>query len=167
MSILIVHGPHAAGHSPTQDLLRQLQQQAHAAGRMLELRTCGDLRDFVVQVCAANSDRTDMVLLDPGDLSPQIRAHPEAGLADALDQLDAPYIEVHEAFGAELERGASIHHAPVATVIINGNIASSYRIGLSIALRQLAADHRRNDGTPVQPNGPQDSEVVPRSSVSG
>jgi 3-dehydroquinate dehydratase II len=142
VSILIVHGPHAASSSPTQELLSQLQQQAHAAGRTLELCTCGNLRDLVVNVCAVKSQTTEFVLLDPGDLTSQVQAHPEAGLVGALDKLGTPYIEVHEKFGAKLERQPGSHHAPVATVIINGNIGSSYRIGLGIALRQLNAERR-------------------------
>jgi 3-dehydroquinate dehydratase-2 len=142
---LIVHGPHATGSSFTQELLLQLQQQAHTAGRSLKLCTCGDLRDFVAQVCSIKFHTTEFVLLDPDDLATQAHAHPEAGLADALDKLPAPYIEVHEKFGAELEHG-SPHHARVATVIINGNIGSSYRIGLGIALRQLNAERRLQGG---------------------
>lgn len=137
MSILIVHGPHTSSSSLTQELQQQLQQQAHDAGRALELRTCDDLRDFVVQVCAAKSGTTEFMLLDPGDLAPQVHAHPEADLAGALDKLGAPYIEIHEKFGATWQRGAGSRHVPVATVIINGNIGSGYRIGLGIALRQL------------------------------
>ncbi len=143
MSILIVHGPHTSSSSLTQELQRELQQQADAAGRTLELRACGDLNDLVVEVCAAKSDTTEFVLLDPGDLVGQIRAHPEVGFTDALDKLYVPYIEVHDEFGTELQHGAGFHNSPIATVIINGNIGSGYRIGLSIALRQLGAQRRR------------------------
>ena len=143
MSILIVHGPHTRSSSLSQELQQQLQQQAHEAGRALELRTCDDLQDFVVQVCAAESRNTEFMLLDPGDLAPQVHAHPEADLAGALDNLGAPYIEIHEKFGSAWERGAGSRHVPVATVIINGNIGSGYRIGLGIALRQLSAERRR------------------------
>lgn len=153
VSIVIVHGPHTSGCSLPQDLQRQLQQQADAAGHRLELRGCGNLPGLVGQVCAARADSAEFVLLDPGELAWQAREHPEAGLVDALDRLDAPYIEVHDVFGAELEHGGGVHRAPVATVIINGNIGSGYRIGLSIALRQLRDAHRRDDereyGCPV------------------
>lgn len=104
-----------------------------------------------MQVCAAKADSTEFVLLDPGDLSSQVRAHPEAGLNDALDKLSAPYIEVHEEFGAELEHGADFHKAPIATVIINGSIEIGYRIGLSIALRQLDSRYRRDDPAAANP----------------
>ena len=116
-----------------------------AAGWQLE----ADARQadtVVINTCAfidpAKAESTEFVLLDPGDLSPQVRAHPEAGLNDALDNLSAPYIEVHEEFGAELEHDADFHKPPIATVIINGNIEIGYRIGLSIALRQLNSLHR-------------------------
>lgn len=142
VSIWIVHGPHTASGSLTQDLQRQLQQQADAAGCALELRECSNLRTFVDHVCAAKTDDTEFVLLDPGDLAPQVREHPEAGLTDALDNLSSPYIEVHDACGAELEHEAGSHKAPLATVIINGNISIGYRIGLGIALRQLGEAHR-------------------------
>jgi 3-dehydroquinate dehydratase-2 len=147
VSILIVHGPHTTSSSLSPELQRELQKRADAAGRTLELRACDDLQSLVVQVCAAKSDTTEFVLLGPGDLVQQVRAHPEAGFADALDKLDAPYIEVHEEFGAELEHGAGLHNTPIATVIISGNIGSGYRIGLSIALRQLDAERRRTDFT--------------------
>jgi|GEM_PF-419783 len=146
VSIWIVHGPHAASGSFTQDVHRQLQQQADAAGRTLELRECSNLRTFVGHVCAARNDDTEFVLLDPGELASQVREHPEAGLTDALDSLAAPYIEVHEACDAELEHEVGTHKAPLATVIINGNIGSGYRIGLGIALRQLGEAHRSEEG---------------------
>jgi 3-dehydroquinate dehydratase-2 len=145
VSIVIVHGPHTSGHSLPQELQQQLQQQAGAAGCTLELRGCKDLSHFVGQVCAAGTDSTEFVLLDPGDLASEVREHPEAGLADALDHLGAPYIEVHEEIDAELQHDAGFHKAPLATVIINGNIGSGYRIGLSIALRQLREGLRGDD----------------------
>jgi len=132
-----VHGPHGSGHSLSTDLLSRLKQQAFEAGRTLELRACGALRDFVALVGSAKSDVTEFVLLDPGSLAPEMRAHPEAGLSKAIDDLRAPYIDVHDEFGKGLECCAGVHKPPVATVIINGNIGSSYRIGLRLALRRL------------------------------
>jgi hypothetical protein len=39
--------------------------------------------------------------------------------------------------GDGLKCRAGLHKAPLATVIINGNIGSGYRIGLRLALRRL------------------------------
>jgi 3-dehydroquinate dehydratase-2 len=137
VSIVIVHGPHGSGHSPTADLLCHLKQQAFQAGRTLELKACGALRDFIALVRSVRSETTEFVLLDPGNLAPEIRAHPEAGLSEAIDELRAPYIDVHDEFGDGFECCAGLHKPPIATVIINGNIGSSYRIGLRLALRRL------------------------------
>lgn len=147
MSIVIVHGPHTGGHPLPRLLQQQLEEQAGAAGHALELRGCSNLGHLVGEVCAASNDSTEYMLLDPGELAAQLREHPEAGLVDA-DRLGAPYIEVHETFGVELEHDADCHKAPVATVIINGNLGSGYRIGLGIALRQLQEARRRDHGTP-------------------
>jgi len=78
------------------------------------------------------------MLLDPGDLAEEARAHPEAGLDDALDELASPYVEVHDDSGAAMQRTDGRHAAPLATIIINGDLATSYRIALGIALRCLA-----------------------------
>ena len=137
MSIVIVRGPHGRGPSLPAELFNHLRQQALQAGRTLELRACGALRDFVEQVGAARSEVTEFVLLDPGDLAPEMRAHPEAGLSEAIDDLRVPYIDVHDEFGDERACCAGLHKPPTATVIINGNIGSGYRIGLRLALRHL------------------------------
>jgi 3-dehydroquinate dehydratase-2 len=134
MSIRIIHGPHA--HAPGTDQLRQLQQLAKASGRTLELCPCSCLPELIAEVRATDVVCAEFMLLDLGDLAYQAKRQPEAGLDGALDELGTPYVEVHDECGAELEP-VGLHHAPVATVIIHGDIGSSYRIGLGIALRQL------------------------------
>jgi 3-dehydroquinate dehydratase-2 len=76
------------------------------------------------------------MLLDPGDLAQQVNEHP-AGLGEALDNLATPYIEVHDDSDDALQPRDCWHNAPAATIIIHGDLATSYRIGLGIALRQL------------------------------
>jgi 3-dehydroquinate dehydratase-2 len=72
-----------------------------------------------------------------------MRAHPDAGLSEAIDGLRAPYIDVHDDFSDGIECCAGLHKAPIATVIIHGNIASGYRIGLRLALRRLEIGRHR------------------------
>jgi 3-dehydroquinate dehydratase-2 len=139
VSIVIIQGPHAAGLA-ADELQRSLQPLAHAAGRTLELFRCNGLRDFVACVRSMKRRASEFMLLDPGDLGPQAAAHPEAGLCHALDEAATPYIEVHEDVSTELGIQPGQHHAPVATVIINGDLGRSYRIGLGIALRRLSAE---------------------------
>jgi hypothetical protein len=148
VSILIVRGPHGDGHSLSIEVLHALQQQVLRTGRMLDLRACAALCDFVALVVAARVERNEFVLLDPGELVSEIRAHPEAGLSEAIDELPAPYIDVHDDFSGPLGRYASLHKAPVATIAIKGNIASGYRIGVNLALRRLESlRHRRIEPT--------------------
>ena len=77
--------------------------------------------------------------LAPGDLAGEVHAHPEAGLGDALNGLGMPYIEVQDDCDNDLESSERPHHAPLATVVINGDTVASYRIALGIALRRLNA----------------------------
>ena len=140
LSIMIIQGPHATARSISAELLGQLQQLAHAAGRTLELCPCGGLRDFVARVRAVRSQSTEFMLLDPGELTQEAQGHPEAGLCDALDELSTPYIEVHGDTAASLEIPNGSHGAPLATIMINGDLGTSYQIALGIALRQLRED---------------------------
>lgn len=138
---MIIQGPHAQGpHAAGNELHRNLQQLAATAGRTLELFRCQGLRDFVACVRAMKRHPSEFMLLDPGELGPEAMAHPEAGLGDALDDIATPYVEIHDDPGTELGLQPGQHHAPLATVIINGDLGCSYRIGLGIALRRLHGD---------------------------
>ena len=139
VTILIVQGPHAAGHVSGGDLSARFESLVRATGQALSVCTCGGLRELVARVRAAKAEGTDFMLLAPGDLAEEARAHPEAGLDDALEALASPYVEVHDDSGAAVERADGRHGAPLATIVINGDLATSYRIALGIALRQLAA----------------------------
>ena len=137
MTIMILRGPHLAGNAFNSELLRSLQQLAREAGRIVEVCTCAGLRDFITGLRLARSQAPEFVLLDPGEIAQEAQAHPEAGLHDALDELTSPYIEVHDGSDTTLEAGPCQRGAPLATIIINGDLSMSYRIALGIALRQL------------------------------
>lgn len=137
MTILIIQGPHPTQSRLGGELLQSLQQRVCAAGRTLELCYCLNLREFVARVRTARSRTTEFALLDPGALADEAQAHPDAELRAALDELTAPYIEVHDGSSTALEPKLHPHNAPLATVIINGDLATSYRIALGIALRRL------------------------------
>jgi 3-dehydroquinate dehydratase-2 len=134
---MIIQGPHAPSRSISGEILVPLQQLARAAGRTLELCRCGGLCEFVARVRAVQSHHTEFMLLDPGDLAQQVNEHPESGLGEALDNLATPYIEVHDNSDDTLVPRDCWHNTPAATIIIHGDLATSYRIGLGIALRQL------------------------------
>ena len=138
VTIMIVQGPQARAPSLSRELLGQLKQLALAAGRTVEVCTCTGLREFVARVRTARPHNTEFMVLAPGTLALQSQLHPEAGLGDALDALDMPYVEVQDG-EASLESDSFSHHGPLATVVVNGDERTSYSIALSIALRRLAA----------------------------
>lgn len=138
VTILIVRGPHHLDDPWGGELATTFESLVRGAGQVLSVCACSGLRELVAQVRAARAKDTRFVLLDPGDLAEEARKHPEAGLDDALGELASPYVEVHDDSGAALQRSDGRHAAPLATIIINGDLAASYRIALGIALRRLA-----------------------------
>lgn len=135
---MIVQGPHTPASSLSQELLRQLKQLAWAAGRTVEVCTCMGLRELVARVRTARPHNTEFMVIAPGTLAQQSQLHPEAGLGDALDALNMPYVEVQDG-DASLDVGNPSHHGPLATVVVNGDARISYSIALNIALKRLAA----------------------------
>lgn len=136
VSILILQGRHPASTPLPSPFLLELRRLAQAVGRNLELRPCASVRELVGSLRAARRRRSEFVLLDPGELAPQALAEPEP-LRQALDELPSAYIEVHERSATTLDDRLRAHAAPLATIVINGDLAASYRIGLGIALRRL------------------------------
>ncbi|WP_114238757.1 hypothetical protein [Dyella sp. C9] len=139
MTILIVQGPHA-GHRPLgEEIAGGLRQLARKAGHALAISRCEGLRELVGSIRAARQRHAEFMLIDPGTLAEEARAHPEEGLQEALAELDSPYIDVHDDTDTALHVAPPQHGAPIATIVINGDLATSYRIALGIALRRLAA----------------------------
>jgi 3-dehydroquinate dehydratase II len=137
VTILIIQGPQPAARSLGTDLLAGLRQLAQAAGQSLEVCRCSGLKDFMARLRSARSSTTQFMLLDPGELNRQIGAHDDSELGDALDALATPYIEMQDDSDATLEPVPASRHAPLATIVTNGDLNTSYRIALGIALRQL------------------------------
>lgn len=137
MSIVIVHGAHPGAGPLGAEFYAGLCRLAASVGRHLDVRPCASLREFVAQLGRARKDEAEFVLIDPGELTPQALAHPEA-LREALDALPSAYIEVHDASASTLDERLHAHAPPMATIVINGDLAASYRLALGIALRRLA-----------------------------
>lgn len=77
------------------------------------------------------------MLLDPGEINQQIQMHQNSELGDTLEALGTPYIEMQDDSDAALETVPMTGHTPLATIVTNGDLNTSYRIALGIALRQL------------------------------
>ncbi|KRA52334.1 hypothetical protein ASD77_11690 [Pseudoxanthomonas sp. Root65] len=135
MSIMILRGPHAA-HPDVSPLYRPLRQRANAAGQSLRYRAFASVHDLVCGLRRARRERTDMLLLDVGELAMQGPAHAHA-LRDALDTLPSPYIEVHDDAAHALEPRVQPQHAPLVTVILRNDLPRAYAMALEIALRRL------------------------------
>lgn len=134
---MIVQGAHTDAPPLGADFYADLRALAAAVGRCVEVRPCASLREFVVQLRSARATRAEFVLIDPGELAPQALARPEA-LRRALDGLPSAYIEVHDRSASTLDERLHAQALPLATIVINGDLAMSYRIGFGIALRRLA-----------------------------
>jgi 3-dehydroquinate dehydratase-2 len=139
MTILIVQGPHAEGRAVGGEFVAALRRAVQAAGHSLAVCECGGVHDLVSSIRALRNGDVEFVVLDPGELADPLRAQPDTGLDEALDDLPSPYIDIHDDSGAALASPGAARHAPVATIVINGDLSTSYRIAMGIALRQLAA----------------------------
>ncbi|MGO4259937.1 hypothetical protein [Lysobacter sp. TAB13] len=136
MSIVIVQGAHSDSAPLGADFYAGLRRLAAAVGRRLDVRPCASLREFVAQLGSARAGNAEFVLIDPGELASQALAQPEP-LRQALDALPSAYIEVHDGSATTLDERLRAHAAPMATIVINRDLAASYRIALGIALRRL------------------------------
>lgn len=135
MSILILRGAHAA--LPDVPLLdRPLLERANAVGQSLRCRAFASVRQLVSGLRRARRERTDLLLLDVGDLAMHDAAQSRA-VRDALDGLPAPYIEVHDDASRVLEPRVQPQHAPLVTVILRNDLPRAYAMALHIALRRL------------------------------
>jgi len=135
MSILILRGPHAV-LPDTPFLDRPLRERANAAGQSLHCRAFASVRELVTGLRRARSERTDLLLLDVGELAMQDASQAHA-VRDALDGLPAPYIEVHDDAAHALEPRVQPQHAPLVTVILRDDLPRAYAMALDIALRRL------------------------------
>ncbi len=144
MSILVIQGPHhhgdAAACTTSGDLAAHVRAEALAAGTDVRIRRCTSALGLVR--CLHEARGAEVVLLDSGDLDPaECSCHADA-LRDALDTLDAPYIEVHDRTDQELEGRLQPAHAALAIVVTTTDLAMGYAISTAIALA-----HRRRKAT--------------------
>lgn len=139
MSILILRGPHAAippSSASSTTFNRPLRRRARAAGQALHCRAFASVRDLLVGLRRARRERTDLLLLDIGELALRDGTQTKA-LREALDDLPSPYIEVHDDAAHALEPRVQPQHAPLVTVILRNDLPRAYAMALAIALRRL------------------------------
>lgn len=142
MSILMIQGPHclpADGDSKKYEpSIALLAASAHAAGKALVVHTCGSVRELVECLRRAKRPDTEMVLLDSGELNSDEFAIEGSQLCQALDELNAPYIEVHDDSAQVLDLQVHPRNAPIVTLVVNDDRTQGYSLALAIALRRLS-----------------------------
>lgn len=144
MNILILQGSHSASSGLSRQVLEDLRRASHAAGRTLKLCASTSIRAFIASIRRADPSTSDFVVIDPGDLA---RDDPDA-LRDALESLTVPYAEVHDNSDTVLDLPLRPSALPIATIVINGDLSTSYRIAVGIALRRIARWPRNGIGGP-------------------
>lgn len=140
MSVLVIQGPHrtegvrAALATP---LFDAFAQRVRKVGSALELASCNSAGGLVRCLRRARDQRVEVVLVDSGELDALDCARHEAQLRQALDALSAPYIEIHDQHGCDLEGRVRPAHFALAIVVMSRDLAKGYTVGMGIALRRL------------------------------
>lgn len=145
MSVLLIQGPHR--HSPAdatfaQSVVEGIALKFRSIGSTLEVARCASAADLVRCLKRARDPKVDVVLVDSGELNSLDCARHEKEIRDALDTLSAPYIEIHDRAGCDLEGRVRPSHFALAIVVMTRDLAKGYAVAMGIALRRL----RRSTG---------------------
>jgi len=141
--LLILHGPNlnllgtrepdVYGHTTLDDINTALTQQAQAAGHQVDHLQSNAEHVLVERIQAARTDGTAFILINPAAFT-----HTSVALRDALLAVAIPFIEIH--LSNPHAREPFRHHSylsDVATGVICGFAADSYRLALDAALKRL------------------------------
>lgn len=137
MSIVIIQGPHHV--DPESRAISLLRSKAGNAGRQLLVRTGATLQELIECLRQSAAADTEFVLLDSGQLDPRECDRKRGELCRVLDEMPAPYIEVHDSSAQVLDLHIHPQHAPLVTVVVNDDRQTGYSLACAIALRHLHA----------------------------
>jgi 3-dehydroquinate dehydratase len=140
MSVLVIQGPRALpGQSALPaTLLEGLALKIRAIGSIMEVVRCGSAAGLAQCLRQARRNSVEMVLVDSGGIDALDCARHEGEIRQALNSLEAPYIEIHERSGCDLETRVRPTHAATTIVVATRGLASGYSIAVGIVLRRLA-----------------------------
>ncbi len=131
MSIFILQGP-APDHVPVPPSTQALP---------VDLIHCDSVAALVGGLRLARCHRATLVVVDAGTLPEHdCRLH-AASMQQALDALDAPYIELHDRSTQEFAHWARPHHAALAVFNLDRDAASRYAMAMAVAARVAATTH--------------------------
>ena len=147
-TLLVLHGPNlnllgtrepdVYGAVTLEQINRDLEQRAQAAGHQLQYLQSNAEHVLIDRIHAARQEGVDFILINPAAFT-----HTSVALRDALLAVSIPFIEVH--LSNVHKREAFRHHSyfsDVAVGVICGLGAGGYRLALDAALEQLAAHAR-------------------------
>ncbi len=140
---LVLHGPNlnllgtrepgVYGSTTLEDINRDLQSRASAAGHQLQYLQSNAEHVLIDRIHAARSEGIDYIIINPAAFT-----HTSVALRDALLAVSIPFIEVH--LSNVHKREPFRHHSyfsDVAVGVICGLGAGGYRLALEAAIEQL------------------------------
>jgi 3-dehydroquinate dehydratase-2 len=143
--LLVLHGPNlnllgqrepaVYGRTTLAEIDADLAAIARQSGHDLASFQSNSEGALIDRIHAAAKEGTAFIVINPGALT-----HTSVALRDALAAVAIPFVEVHlsNVHAREAFRHRS-YIADLAVGVITGFGADSYRLGLSAALRRLAA----------------------------
>ena len=151
MKLLVLHGPNlnllgerepaVYGRTRLADIDHELAERAKNRGWELESFQSNSELALIERVHAAKSDRTALIVLNPGGFT-----HTSVALRDALAAVAIPFIEVHlsNVFARETFRRHS-YFSDLALGVISGFGAQGYTLALEAAFDRLEPTRDSDD----------------------
>lgn len=136
MNILFLQGTGAASSRLAGHAVADLWRTARRCAHVLSFQSIASSDALIAALRSVATRGSDFVLLNPGDLASAHDARED--IRSALDSLAVPFVEVHGSSGAVLDLPLRADRQPVATIAIDGDLPSSCRIALGVALRRLS-----------------------------
>lgn len=140
---LVLHGPNLNllgtrepdhyGADTLADIENRLQSQTNNTGHQLESFQSNAEHDLVDKVQAAQSNKTDFIIINPAAYT-----HTSVALRDALSAVDVPFIEVHlsNVHARESFRHQS-YFSDIAVGVICGLGSQGYELALQAAINYI------------------------------
>lgn len=134
LNLLGSREPEHYGQTGLEEIQRQLQAQAQAAGHELEAFQSNAEHALVERIHTAGRDGTAFIIINPAAFT-----HTSVALRDALLGVKIPFIEVHlsNVHAREAFRSHS-YFSDIAVGVISGLGAQGYALALAAAMRHLS-----------------------------
>jgi hypothetical protein len=129
MSVFILQGP-APGRAPI---------PASTQALPVDLIHCNGVAALVGGLRLARCHGATLVVVDAGTLPQRDCLLHAAAMRQALDALDAPYIELHDRSTQEFAHWARPHHAALAVFNLDHDATGRYAMAMAVATRLAAA----------------------------